>query len=42
MAYLERELGVPAVSVMKAIKEALDPLGLLNPGKMLPNVSKTP
>lgn len=35
MVYLERELGRPAVEAMKAIKSALDPLGLLNPGKML-------
>lgn len=36
MQYLERELGRPAVEAMRAIKGALDPLGLLNPGKMLP------
>lgn len=34
--YLVRELGQPAVAAMRAIKGALDPLGLLNPGKMLP------
>ena len=33
--YLVRELG-PAVGVMAAIKAALDPLGILNPGKVLP------
>lgn len=34
--YLERELGHATVEAMRAIKSALDPLGLLNPGKMLP------
>ncbi|WP_295556081.1 FAD-linked oxidase C-terminal domain-containing protein [uncultured Hyphomicrobium sp.] len=38
MVYLERELGRPAVEAMRAIKGALDPLGLLNPGKMLPEM----
>lgn len=32
--YLEMELG-PATTVMAAIKQALDPAGLLNPGKIL-------
>jgi D-lactate dehydrogenase (cytochrome) len=35
MAYLERELGASAIATMRAIKMALDPLGILNPGKML-------
>ncbi len=34
--YLEKELG-PAVSVMGAIKAALDPHDLMNPGKILPS-----
>ena len=33
--YLEDEHG-PALAVMRAIKTALDPLNILNPGKMLP------
>lgn len=33
--FLVRELGEPAVDAMRAIKAALDPLGLFNPGKML-------
>ena len=32
--YLERELG-PATGVMKAIKAAIDPQGIMNPGKVL-------
>jgi len=34
--YLARELGQPAVAAMGAIKAALDPLGILNPGKVFP------
>ncbi len=34
--YLAREHGDVAVDVMRAIKSALDPQGLLNPGKILP------
>lgn len=35
MIYLEREFGAGAVGVMAAIKKALDPLGIFNPGKMI-------
>lgn len=34
--FLERELGAPTLRVMKAVKMALDPLNLLNPGKLYP------
>ncbi|MDJ1007343.1 MAG: FAD-linked oxidase C-terminal domain-containing protein [Paracoccaceae bacterium] len=34
-AYLDRELG-PATDVMRAIKRALDPQDILNPGKIVP------
>ncbi len=33
--YLERELGAPALATMAAIKTALDPQNILNPGKIL-------
>jgi D-lactate dehydrogenase (cytochrome) len=36
MRFLEAEHGAPAVAVMRAIKGALDPLDLMNPGKVLP------
>jgi D-lactate dehydrogenase (cytochrome) len=35
MKYLEAEHG-PALDVMRAIKRALDPHDLMNPGKILP------
>jgi glycolate oxidase len=34
--YLEMALGPLAVEVMRGIKQALDPKGILNPGKILP------
>jgi glycolate oxidase len=34
--YLELQRGAAAVGAMRRIKEALDPLGILNPGKVLP------
>jgi D-lactate dehydrogenase (cytochrome) len=36
MKYLLAEHGAPALSVMHAIKHALDPHNIMNPGKMLP------
>ena len=34
--YLETELGPEAVQAMRALKTALDPHNILNPGKILP------
>jgi D-lactate dehydrogenase (cytochrome) len=33
-AFLEMEHGVAAVTAMRAVKRALDPKGLMNPGKV--------
>ena len=32
--YLPEQMGMEAFSVMQSIKKALDPKGILNPGKM--------
>lgn len=34
--YLEKELGPGALDAMRAIKQALDPLNIFNPGKIIP------
>lgn len=36
-AYLEDQVGPRALAAMRAIKSALDPQGILNPGKVLPD-----
>ena len=40
--YLVDQRGRDAVGVMRAIKQALDPLGILNPGKLLPEPDEFP
>jgi D-lactate dehydrogenase (cytochrome) len=35
MKYLERQYGPGAIHVMRAIKQALDPCGIMNPGKVV-------
>jgi D-lactate dehydrogenase (cytochrome) len=34
--YLKAELGPEAIDAMRALKKALDPLNILNPGKIVP------
>jgi glycolate oxidase subunit GlcD len=41
LAYLERQIGPAGVDLMRRIKSALDPRGLLNPGKKVPQPSLT-
>jgi D-lactate dehydrogenase (cytochrome) len=42
MHYLAKEHGADAVDVMRAIKRALDPDNLMNPGKVLgPSTEET-
>lgn len=38
--YLAAEHGVEAITLMRNLKSALDPLGILNPGKVLPDPSE--
>jgi D-lactate dehydrogenase (cytochrome) len=35
MKYLNRELGPTTVDAMRALKQALDPQGIMNPGKIV-------
>ena len=35
MKYMEAEFGAPALATMRALKRALDPLDILNPGKIV-------
>ncbi len=35
--YMERALGLVSIDVQRRIKEALDPLNIMNPGKVLPD-----
>jgi alkyldihydroxyacetonephosphate synthase len=35
--YMEAEVGQPGLDVLRAVKEELDPAGIMNPGKLLPS-----
>jgi FAD/FMN-containing dehydrogenase len=39
LPYLERQMGAAGIELMGRIKKALDPRGLLNPGKKIPALS---
>ncbi|MEA2785256.1 MAG: linked oxidase, C-terminal domain [Candidatus Eremiobacteraeota bacterium] len=34
---MELDLGADAIAVMRKIKDAIDPLGIMNPGKVFPD-----
>jgi alkyldihydroxyacetonephosphate synthase len=34
--FLERELGTTGLDVLRELKRTMDPAGILNPGKLLP------
>jgi FAD/FMN-containing dehydrogenase len=40
-SFLERELGGPAVRMLRAVRSACDPDGILNPGKLYPEDPST-
>ena len=40
--YLERELGRGGLGVLRRLKDALDPGGILNPGKVMPEHRRSP
>jgi glycolate oxidase len=42
LPYLERQAGPAGVALMRRIKQALDPRGLLNPGKKIPEPAPVP
>ena len=35
--FMELDLGADAIAVMRKIKDAIDPLGIMNPGKVFPD-----
>jgi D-lactate dehydrogenase (cytochrome) len=39
--FLVEELGAGTVGLMKTIKQAIDPLGIMNPGKVCPSQFST-
>jgi len=35
--FMERDLGADALALMRRIKDAVDPSGIMNPGKVFPD-----
>ncbi len=42
LAYVERQLGREQVALMRRVKSAMDPRGVLNPGKKIPAATMSP
>jgi FAD/FMN-containing dehydrogenase len=42
LAFVERQLGSAQVALMRRLKRAFDPAGILNPGKKIPPPSPDP
>lgn len=42
LPYLEAEIGGLGVAVLRAVKDALDPQGIMNPGVLVPSVAASP
>jgi FAD/FMN-containing dehydrogenase len=40
LAFVERQLGDEQVALMRRLKRALDPAGILNPGKKIPEEAR--
>lgn len=40
-AYLEKAIGTRSIQLQRSIKQAFDPLGIMNPGKIFPETSQT-
>ena len=38
LAYMEQEHDAASLAMMRTLKQALDPEGLMNPGKLIPGV----
>lgn len=36
--YLFEELGQETIDIMRSLKRAIDPRGIMNPGKVIPNI----
>lgn len=40
LPYMEEEIGPLGIKILRAVKDALDPVGIMNPGKLIPTEKK--